>query len=88
MASVFVAQTDAFANSINENPVMEYLDIGTTIAGLSLLAYVLRLVFSGNLVTKSLVIEIVEHTVRDLQSSDEIEEAVEKAVSKAFKEHL
>ena len=48
------------------NPALAWLDLGTTVAALALLGYILRLVFSGGLVSKSLIEQVVEHTVKEV----------------------
>lgn len=48
------------------NPALAWLDLGTTVAALALLGYILRLVFSGGLVSKTLIEQVVEHTVKEV----------------------
>lgn len=46
-------------------PVPQWLDLGVTFAAIGLLGYILKLVFSGGLVSKELVEQIVEKAVRE-----------------------
>lgn len=41
------------------------LDAGTTVAALGLLAYILRLMFSGDLISKTTIESVVEKAVRE-----------------------
>lgn len=51
--------------TVTTTPVPAWLDLGVTISAIALLGYILRLVFSGNLVSRELVENISEKAVRD-----------------------
>jgi len=47
------------------SPVPQWLDLGVTIAAIGLLGYILRLVFSGGLVSKEVIEQVAEKAVRE-----------------------
>ena len=52
------------------SPVPWWLDLGVTIAALGLLGYILRLVFSGELVSKALIREVVRQVMADERANN------------------
>lgn len=54
------------APKVTGTPIPAWLDLGVTIAAIALLGYILRLVFTGALVSKPLIEQVVEKCVRDI----------------------